>query len=85
MALEASVMANLQHLSQLEVYLWMYFKAVTPRPEYSLFSLFWLGQGVTWVMYVFFVLSRGFIGFWGCLLSRCFYTVCLWLPTLVLN
>ena len=32
--------------------------------------IFWLGQGVTWVMYVF-VLSWGFVGLWGCLPSRC--------------
>jgi hypothetical protein len=50
------------------------FHIVTPWPEYSLFSLlFWLGQGVTWVMYAFVVLSMGFLGFWGCLLSRCLY------------
>ena len=43
---------------------------VTPWPQLSLFSLlFWLGQGVTWGMYVFSGL--GVLYVYKCFLSRC--------------
>jgi hypothetical protein len=56
------------------------------RPDLSILCflyIFWLGQGVTWVMYVF-LYCLGVLQVYGVVYHLGVY-VCLWLPRLVIN